>query len=429
MLTENNIVEDGRKDWQVILWASFIAQVLSIIGFSASLPFVPLFLVKDLHIASVQEAGLWAGAMAGISSLVMAGFAPIWGSLADRYGRKSMVLRAMIGGSILIALMSVSSNVWMLLGLRIVQGALTGTVPANIALVASVTPKRRLGFALGLIQTAVFSGASIGPLIGGTLADLTDYRFTFVVTSIALGLAAIIIAVFVHEDFKPVKPDPQARKLGWSERFKLAFGQKEFVAMLIILALVQFGNSVVAPVLALFIKVLNGTDEGAATLAGLELGITGFTSALSAVAAGQLSDRFGHRRVLVISAVAAGLLYIPQAFVSNIWQLLILRGAMGIFFGGIVPSANALIAQLIPEGRKGAAYGMVSSFASLGFALGPLTGAGIAALINTRAVFLLTGGVLLLTAFWVNAVLAAHPPMLTPTDEADLSEQIQLEQK
>jgi DHA1 family multidrug resistance protein-like MFS transporter len=407
-----------KENWQVVLYASFIAQTLSIAGFSASLPFIPLFLIKDLHMTDMGEVALWSGAMAAASSITMGVMAPIWGSLADRYGRKSMVLRAMIGGCVLIALMSVTYNVWILFALRILQGALTGTVPANIALVASVTPKERTGYALGIIQTAVFAGSSIGPFIGGTLADLTDYRFTFLITSMALGVAAIIVFFFVNEDFKPVPPDPTAVKITMVQRYKIMFSQKEFVAMLLILSLVQFANSVIMPVLALFIQVLNGHSEGAATMAGLELGITGIASACSAAFAGRMSDKYGHRRVLFISALASAFLYFPQAAVTNVWQLLILRGLMGLFFGGIIPSANALISQLIPEGRKGVAYGLVSSISSLGFAAGPIVGALIAALLSTRAVFLVTGLILLVAAFYIRRVLAVTPQPANETATA-----------
>lgn len=401
-----------HENWQLILYASFIAQMLSITGFSVSIPFIPLFLIKELHVATVGEAGLWSGAMAAVSSVTMGVLAPVWGSLADRYGRKSMVLRAMFGGCVIIALMSITGNVWVLFGLRVLQGAFTGTVPANIALVASVTPKERAGYALGIMQTAVFTGSSIGPLIGGTLADLTGYRMTFLITSFALGLAGVIVFFFVHEDFVPVKPDPNAQKLNIVQRYRLMFSQKTFAATLLILSLVQFANSVIVPVLALFIQVLNGNSDGAATLAGLELGITGIASACSAAFAGRLSDKYGHRRVLFISALGAAFLYFPQAIVTNVWELLILRGAMGLFFGGIIPSANALISQQIPEGRKGAAYGLVNGINSLGFAAGPVTGALIAAILSTRAVFVVTGAILLGAAFYIRRVLA------TPAQEA-----------
>lgn len=404
---ESEGVEKAQLEkWQVVLYASFIAQMFSIIGFTASLPFIPLFLTRELNIPNAAEAGLWAGTMGTASALAMAGMAPIWGNLADRYGRKSMVLRAMIGGFVLIALMAICQDVWVLLVLRFLQGILTGTVPANIALIASQAPQHRIGYALGMMHTAIFAGSSIGPLVGGTLADLVGYRASFALTALGPGIAALIVVFFVHEDFKPVRPDPNAPKLKITQRLGILFSQKVFVAMLLILTLIQVANSVLAPVLALFVQELNGTIKGAATLAGLELGITGIASACSAAYAGKLSDRIGRRKVLIISALAASLLTFPQALVTNVWELMILRGLMGLFFGGIIPSATAMIAELTPEGRKGAAFGIVSSFASLGFAIGPIVGSLMAASLGTRAIFVLTGFILVATALWVNAVLA-----------------------
>jgi DHA1 family multidrug resistance protein-like MFS transporter len=164
---------------------------------------------------------------------------------------------------------------------------------------------------------------------------------------------------------------------------------------------VQFANNVINPVLALFIQDLNGTAKGASSLAGLELGITGITSACAAIVAGRLSDRYGHQRVLLLCSLGAALLYFPQAAVGNVWELLVLRGLMGLFFGGIIPSANAIIAEIIPEGRKGAAYGLVTSFTSLGSALGPLVGATVSLLAGIRMVFIVTGLALLFDAFWL----------------------------
>ncbi len=405
-----------REHWQTVLYASFAAQLLTMIGFSSSIPFVPLFLQKDLHITNIAEAGLWSGIMVTSSFLAMAAFSPVWGAMADRHGRKSMVLRSILGGAVVVGLMAFTQSVWVLLLLRIMQGVLTGTVSANIALVASVTPKEKMGYALGLMQTSVFVGASIGPLVGGVLADLTDYRITFIITSVMLALASLIVIFLVKENFTPVKPDPTRQKLSPGQRFKGPFMQKEFLALVVILALVQFSSNIITPVLALFIKVLNGGGgEGVSTLAGLELGITGVASAFSAVFVGRLSDKYGHRNVLIISSLGAALLYLPQSLVGNVWQLLILRGLMGLCFGGIVPAANALIADKIPEGRKGSAFGVVSSFSSLGSASGPLVGSLIAALLSTRAVFLVTGVTLLLAAFWIKTVLPRQSEQAEPT--------------
>lgn len=406
------------EQWKKNLYASWIAQLLAMIGFSASTPFIPLYIIKDLHVHTQTDAELWSGVMATCSSLAMAFFAPIWGSLADRYGRKSMVLRAMLAGFLIIGLTPFTDSVWIVLLLRVAQGATTGTVPANVALIASTTPSKRLGYALGLMQTAVFTGSSIGPLVGGFFADVTDYKITFFITSILLLLAALIVHFFVHEDFVPVKKGVNTGpKLSLMTRFKAQFGEREFVAMLVVLTLVQFGGSVVAPVLALFIQQLNGSLEGAATLAGLELAITGIAAAASSVVAGNLADKYGRRRVLMVASLVTALLYFPQAFVGNVVELLVIRGVMGLFIGGIIPSANAIIAELIPEGRKGAAYGLVSAASSMGFAIGPLTGSVIAAAINIRGIFTVTAVTLLIVSFWVYLVVGKSVNMEKPVPE------------
>jgi DHA1 family multidrug resistance protein-like MFS transporter len=414
--------------WEKNLYASWIAQLLAIIGFSASVPFIPLYLIKDLGIHDQAGAELWAGVMATTSGLAMAIFAPIWGVLSDRFGRKSMVLRAMLGGFVIIGLMPLFSNVWIILFLRIAQGVLTGTVPANVALIASTTPPRRLGFALGLMQTAVFTGSSVGPLIGGFCADITDYKVTFFITAVLLLVAGLIVLFFVKEDFVPQpKVHLEGPKPSLAQRLRGQFSSRTFVAMLVVLTLVQFGGSVVAPVLALFIQQLNGSIDGAATLAGLELAVTGIAAAASSVVAGNLADRFGRKQVLIISSLAVGILYAPQAAVTTFWQLLILRGLMGIFIGGIMPAANAIIAELIPEGRKGTAYGLVSAASSMGFAVGPITGSIIAAALDIRGIFLLTSATLLLAAFWTWWAVDKYEP--TPTPESPPPIEVVIQEK
>jgi DHA1 family multidrug resistance protein-like MFS transporter len=412
--------------WEKNLYASWIAQLLAIIGFSASVPFIPLYLIKDLGIHDQAGAELWAGVMATTSGLAMAIFAPIWGVLSDRFGRKSMVLRAMLGGFVIIGLMPLFNNVWIILVLRIAQGVLTGTVPANVALIASTTPPRRLGFALGLMQTAVFTGSSVGPLIGGFCADITDYKVTFFITAILLLIAGLIVLFFVKEDFVPQpKVHTEGPKPSLAQRMRGQFSSRTFVAMLVVLTLVQFGGSVVAPVLALFIQQLNGSIDGAATLAGLELAVTGIAAAASSVVAGNLADRFGRKQVLIISSLAVGILYAPQAAVTTFWQLLILRGLMGIFVGGIMPAANAIIAELIPEGRKGTAYGLVSAASSMGFAVGPITGSIIAAALDIRGIFLLTSATLLLAAFWTWWAVDKYEPTSIPESPPPIEAVIQ----
>jgi len=156
----------------------FAAQLLSIIGFAFALPFIP-FYIRELGVTDERLVPVWAGIIAAASSLVMAFFSPLWGWLADRYGRKIMVERAMFGGAVLTFAMGLVTDVWQLLFLRLLSGATTGTIAASIALVSTVVPPKRLGYSLGIMQVAVFLGMTLGPWIGGLLADAVGYRYTF----------------------------------------------------------------------------------------------------------------------------------------------------------------------------------------------------------------------------------------------------------
>jgi MFS transporter, DHA1 family, multidrug resistance protein len=168
------------------------------------------FYIKELGASSTDQAVLWSGLVLAGGAGVMAVVAPIWGLLADRHGRKPMVLRAMFAAMVTVGLMGLATEPWQLVALRMVEGAFTGTVAASTALVASSAPKERLGFALGMIQTAVIAGASIGPFLGGISADLVGYRSTFYLSAAVLGSAGLIVLLLVHEQFRPVLRAPNA---------------------------------------------------------------------------------------------------------------------------------------------------------------------------------------------------------------------------
>lgn len=195
--------------WRRTLYAMWLAQTLTIIEFSLRTPFLPLF-IGDLGTTSLEAQALWAGVITAGGSVVMAVTAPLWGMVADRYGRKPMVLRSMFAGGITVGLMSIATSPWHLVGLRLIEGGLTGTVTASTTLIAATVPKHRLGFSLGLMQMAIFSGSSIGPLIGGVLGDTLGYRMTFALAGSLLIIAGFIVLFVVQEQFK--RPDPAAEQ-------------------------------------------------------------------------------------------------------------------------------------------------------------------------------------------------------------------------
>ena len=397
-----NAPRDGRKKtalWRRNLYALFATQMLAIVAFSLRAPFLPFYL-DDLGATSTESQALWAGWINAAGAGVMAITAPIWGAIADRYGRKPMLLRAMFGAVLTIGLMSLATAPWHLLALRMVEGSLTGTVAAATALVAVGTPKERLGFGLGMIQTAVFSGASLGPLAGGILADQIGYRATFVVASAMMAVGGVLVVVLVHEEFTPV---PQAA--GASGRLGSVGGSaailftRVLLPMVAAITVIRLTAMAVQPILPLFIEDLAHAARGSAsTLSGLTLGVAGLTSAVSAISLGRLGDRVGHRRTLFWCTLAAGLLYLPMAAAQAVWQLVVLQALFGFAAGGLMPSANALIAAATPTDRRGAVYGLLTAVGSIGAFVGPLLGSALAAAYGFPAALILTGALLLALA-------------------------------
>ncbi|MBX5445812.1 MFS transporter [Sphaerobacter sp.] len=383
--------------WRRTLYALWLAQTLTIIGFSLRTPFLPLFLA-DLGTTSTEQQALWAGLINGGGAAVMAITAPFWGFVADRYGRKPMVLRAMFVGSCTIGLMALATSPWHLLALRFVEGGLTGTVTASTALVATTVPKERLGYSLGLMQMAIFSGSSVGPLLGGVLGDTIGYRPTFVLAGSLLFISGLLVLVLVQEHFE--RPAPRDEDSSEAASVRALLVTPAMVAMILVLFGLRAASSAIQPIMPLYVEQLASRATGVASLAGITMGVMGLTSALASVMLGRAGDRFGTRPILLASIVLSGLLYLPQAGVQSVGQLILLQAIFGLAVGGALPTANAIVAHLTPPERRGAIYGFTAAATSLGGFVGPLGGASLAAVISIRATFLVTGALLLAIGLW-----------------------------
>jgi DHA1 family multidrug resistance protein-like MFS transporter len=385
------------KAWQRNLYIIWVSQLVAVSGFAVVFPFLPYY-VQELSVTELHQVELWSGVLFATQAVTMAIFAPIWGSLADRHGRKLMVQRAMFGGAVTLTAMGFVQNVWQLAALRAIQGMLTGTVSAATTLVASSTPRERSGYALGLLQMAVWTGASVGPLLGGVVADTWGYRAAFWVTGVLLFVAGLTVWRFVEEDFQPPSRDKDSLGGGFWDGVRLVMHQRPLLSLFGIRFMVRLGVRLIGPVLPLFVQSLVLPTARLATITGMISGVQAGASAIGAVTLGRASDRIGYRRVLLACAAGSAILYVPQFFVTTPWQLLILQGGVGLVMSGVLASISALLANLAPEGRQGAVYGMDASIVSGANAVGPMLGASIAAAVGLRAPFLLTAGVLALAA-------------------------------
>jgi DHA1 family multidrug resistance protein-like MFS transporter len=393
----------SAPNWQRTLGALWLAQTLTIIGFSLRTPFLPFF-VAELGARNLETQVLWAGAINAGGAAVMAFTAPLWGALADRYGRKLMVLRAMVAGSLTIGLMALATSPWQLFVLRLVEGGFTGTVTASTTLAASTVPRERLGFGLGLMQMAVFSGSAVGPLIGGVLADQIGYRATFVLAGSLLLVSALLVAFLVEERFEPPPRRAGHGETG-GESWRLLLAPA-LLGIVVSLFALRAASMALQPIVPLLVAQLARGSSAVNSLAGLAMGVSGMTSAVASVGLGRLSDRIGQRPLLIASGALAAATFLPLGLTTQVWQVIVLQALFGIASGGMLPTANALVARLTPEGRRGTIYGFTTTASSLGAFVGPLVGTALAAALGLHAPFLVIGLALAVTVAWVARTLS-----------------------
>lgn len=374
---------DEASSWRSTLAVMFVAQLLSIVGFAFFLPFIP-FYIREIGVADEKLVPVWAGILGAASSLTMTIFSPIWGWVSDRYGRKLMVERAMFAGAVITMAMGVIGNVYQLLILRLLSGALTGTISASISLVSSVLPSTKLGFGLGLMQVAFFLGMSLGPWVGGMIADTVGYRWTFITGGAILFVGGLLVLLGAKEKFIR----PSAASLKQKGSLRTIFALPGFISLMAVFLLFNFSIHMAIPILPLFIEEVGNLKTKVASTTGLLLAVTGATASISAVAIGYLGDRLGHQRVLVSTLFMTGLMWIAHALAQSINQLLAIRIIFGFVAGGNLPALNALVGKLTPRETYGRAYGLMASMTSLGMTLGPLAGGIMASHMGFRWPFI-----------------------------------------
>lgn len=394
--------------WQRSFRAILAAEFLAVTGFNTSVPILPFYL-RDLGVTDPTALKLWVGACATTVAVSLAVFAPIWGRLADSYGKRPMLLRAMLGGTVIMTLMGVAARPWQVFVLRAAQGALTGTVAAATVLVAGITPREKVGWTLGVLQTAIYIGSSLGPAAGGVISDLLGHRVTFFVTGGLLLAAALIVLRFVEEETVP-RPPVGAFWRHMLPDFSPLARSRPLLLILLVSGLVQTATTVVSPILPLFIQSLTPAAQRVSTMTGLILGLSALAAALAAAGLGRVAARLGYERTLRLCLWGSVLAFAPQAFVRTPWQLLGLRILGGAFLGGTAPAVNALIAHRAEANRQGTVFGLSSSINNTGAAVGPMIGASVAAGLGFASSFFATTAILAVAALGTLALSRRASP-------------------
>jgi MFS family permease len=381
--------------WKKNLSICWFGMFVTSIGMSQIAPVMPLY-IKYLGISNTGLVDQLSGLAFGITYIVSAIFSPIWGQAADKVGRKPMLLRASLGMAVVIFCMGFAPNVFVLIGLRLLQGTITGYSTACTTLIATQTDKEHAGYALGMLSTASIAGSLLGPMIGGFIEDVVGLRQVFFITGALVLIAFIITVFFIKESF--VREDKKAMTL--REVWDSVPEKNLTIVICLTLFITTLGLYSIEPIVTVYVSQLAKNMGHVALIAGVVFSASGLANIIAAPTLGRLSDKIGTHKVILAALIISGIFYIPQAFVTNPWQLMGLRFMLGLVMGGLNPSINALVKKITPGALTGRVFGVTISAMYLGVFFGSTLGGQIAAAFGIRDVFFVTSALLLLNAVW-----------------------------
>ncbi|GKX66671.1 multidrug efflux MFS transporter [Inconstantimicrobium mannanitabidum] len=384
------------KMWKRNLIVCWFGMFVTSIGMSQIAPILPLY-IKHLGVQNTALVEQFSGIAFGANFIMLAIFSPIWGHLADKVGRKPMLLRSSFGMSIIIFSMGFVNNVYQLISLRLLQGVVAGYSTACTTLIATQADKEHAGWALGTLSTASIGGSLLGPMIGGYIEENFGLQNVFFITGTLLIIAFITTVLFVKESF--VKEDRKV--LSAKEVWNLIPDSTLLITMFITSFILTLALYSIEPIVTVYVTQLSRNSSHVALVAGMAFSASGLASIIAAPRLGKLSDKVGPQKIMLIALLVAGVIFIPQAFVKNPWQLMGLRFLLGLATAGLTPSVNILIKKITPSSLTGRIFGFSMSAQYLGIFGGSILGGQVAACFGIRYVFFITSSLLLINAAWV----------------------------
>ncbi|KKE79397.1 MFS transporter [Oceanobacillus caeni] len=411
MLKEGNTIVDSEltvKRNLAIMWFAnfFIAGSMTMV-----IPFLSLY-IESMGNFSDSYVQTWSGLTFAVTFVTAFIFSPIWGRFGDKHGRKPILIISAIGIGVSVFLMGFATTVWQLFLLRLFMGIVTGFIPMSQAFISTQTPKEVAGKVLGTLQTGNITGSLMGPMLGGILADTFGFAGTFKWISLTIFISAILVAFGIKEINVKLSNDAKDYKSYSSKEVILYILRSPVLLVVLLLStLVQIAHFSIQPILSLFVAEIHG-PESLAFFAGLAFSAAGLGNLLMSRRWGKYGDKHGHTKILIILLFVAGMVYLPGAFVTNIWQLVILRFLLGVSIGGIVPVRMAYIRTAAPLSMQGEVIGYNTSLRFLGNIIGPALGGFLAAINGFSTVFVVTSlllivsGVLMLVTWYKFEYLA-----------------------
>jgi DHA1 family multidrug resistance protein-like MFS transporter len=392
------VIQMQDYSWKLNLIVLWIGAFFISMSFSISIPFLPIFLQDQLGVHDHLE--LWSGAIFSTSYLTSALVSPFWGSLADKYGRKPMLIRAAACLTVIYSLYYFVQNPYQLIILRVLEGLLAGYIPAAIALIATNTPEKKVGYALGIMSTAMATGSIIGPLTGGFVSHLMGNREAFLFSSFMALMALITACIWVKEG-EINKSLVRTNVLG---DLKLAISNRSLLFIIVTTFVVHTSVMIIEPLLTIYVIQLGASRGNASLSSGIIFSAVGIATLIAAPRWGKFGSTYGYEKILFIGLVGGGIGNLLQIAFHDLIGFGSLRFVYGLFFAAVFPALSSLIVKFTDAGFRGRAFGLNQSAMQMGTMVGPMLGGVLASVVAIPYVFLINSLLILAIAFLVRSL-------------------------
>lgn len=384
-------------NWKIVLALLVSFALLMSSSYTMLIPFLPIYLDKELG-ASRESLSMWSGLVFAISFAISAFAAPLWGKLSDKMGKKPMIIRSSILIAITYFLAGIVTTPFELFLVRAFQGVAAGLWPACLVMLSAYAPKKKLGFAMGLMQSANITGSILGPLLGGILATSFGMRNSFFIGAVALSLISITTILFIKEPPKQESTDPVNQKApGYLSLLK----DKNLLILLFVVGFTNFVIMQIQPIVALYVEKLNQSSHDVMILSGLVLSLGGFAGAIAAPIWGKAGQKHGFYKTLTLSLIVAGSLIAMQGLPNVLWLFALMQFVCGLAFSGIFPSANSILVLFTPSNIRGTGFGLLFSAQMVGGAIGPIIGGFLVTFLSFNSVYFASGSVLVVLGLYL----------------------------
>jgi len=380
-----------KEDWERNLFFLALSQFIVMAGMNACVPFLPLY-IRELGVSGESAERFWSGMVFAGPYFLSVIFVPIWGNLGDRYGRKLMIIRAILGLSLAMFLMGFARDVWQLFLLRVFQGATSGFIAANLGFTVANTPSDRKGYAVGFLQSSHSAGSIVGPLVGGFVSDLFGFRVVFFLVAMLSIISAILISAFVKEINKIHNEHTE----GVFKTFRQVASTPSLRYPMIMIILGQIGIFMTFPLMPFYLEYLGAPKAILSTLTGIVVGVAGVFNIVFAPIWGKWSDRKEIGNLIRKSSLILSLAMFLHAVSFNYLLIIPLRVVVGICLAGLVPLLYTYLGKIVDPEKVGSIMGFASSANLFGSLLAFLGTALISPNLSLPLNFVISSAVLLI---------------------------------